>query len=50
MQFRKDRVIKGCKVVAFLCPSAVKNTEKDRELKDFHFSSICKEGESPHTL
>ena len=50
MQFRKDCAMKGCNVMAFLCPSAVKNTEKDRKLKDFHFSSICEEGESPCTL
>ena len=50
MQFRKDRAINDCKVMAILCPSAVKNTEKDRKLKDFRILSVCEEGELPCTL
>ena len=41
----KDCELKGCKVMGVLCLSAVKNMEKDRKLKDFHFSSICEGGE-----
>ena len=50
MQFRKDREIKGYKLLAFFCPGAVKSMEKGRKLKDFHFSSVCEEGKSPCTL
>ena len=50
MQFRKVRAMKGCKIMGILCPNAVKNIEKDRKLKDFHFSSVCEEGESPRTI
>ena len=50
MQSRKVCVIKGCKVMGVLCPSAVKNMEKDGKLKDFHFPSVREEGESPRTF
>ena len=43
----KDRGMKDYKVMGILSPSTVK---KDRKLKDFHFSSVCEEGESPHTF
>jgi len=33
-----------------LCPGAFKNMEKDRKLKDFHFSNDSEEDKSPHTL
>ena len=50
MQFRKVRAMKGYKVMGVLCPNAVKNMEKDKKLKDFHFPSVCEEGESPCML
>ena len=51
MQFRKRSCDEGLQSYGhFLCPSAVKNMEKNRKLKDFHFSSVCEEGESPCTL
>ena len=50
MQFRKRSCDEGLQVMGILCPSAVKIMEKDRKLKNIHFSSVCEEGESPHTL
>ena len=50
LHLEKDRVMRAAKLQAFLCPSAVENMEKDRKLKDFYFSSVCEEDESPCTL
>ena len=51
MHFRKSLCDEGLQSYgAFLCPSAVKNMGKGRKLKDFHFSSVCEEGEFPCTL
>ena len=51
MQFRKRSCDKGLQSYGLLfCPGAVKNTEKDGKLKDFYFSSVCEEGESPRML
>ena len=47
MQFRKRSCNEGLDVFVAKCSQ---NTEKDRKLKDFHFSSVCEEGESPRTL
>ena len=40
MQFRKRSCDEG--LWAFLFPSAVKNTENDRKLKDFTFQAFVK--------
>ena len=50
MQLEKDREMKGCQDMGILCSGLVKNAEKDRKLKDFHFSNVCEEGKSPPTL
>ena len=52
MQFRKRSCDEGMQIKLWgvLCPSAVKNTEKDRKLKDFYFLNTCEEGESPRRL
>ena len=46
MQLRKRRC-RAAKLWPFLFLDAVKNMEKDRKLKDFHFSNVCEKGESP---
>ena len=51
MRFRKSSCNKGLQSYGHFCAQVQsKNTEKDRKLKDFHFPSICEEGESPRTL
>ena len=50
MHFRNILYNEGPQSYGCFCPSAVENTEKIRKLKDFHFLSVCKEGESPRTL
>ena len=49
MQFKK-REMKGCQVMAIFVLRCSQKHGKDRNLKDFHFSSTCEEGESPCTL
>ena len=50
MQLEKDCEMKGHWVMGVLCPGVVKNTEKNRKLKEFHFLNICEEGKSPRML
>ena len=52
MQFRKSSCDEGLKSYGLFVPKCSQKHDmaKDRKLKDFHFSSVCEESESPCTL
>ena len=50
MHFRKRSCDEGLQSYGCFLGSSAAKTEKNRKLKDFHFSSVCEEGESSCTL
>ena len=50
MRFRKRSCDEGLQSYGRFCAQMQSKTQKEKRLNDFHFSSICEEGELPRML